>query len=246
MRTKTLLIAAAALVAGIVSSEAQVYSANVVGYVSIPFTNGVLALVAPALDLDGTGTNNTVSSVFTTPAIGDTVFAFNGSGYDTISYTYVVVSGHGATAVYATNWFNGSSIATNYPINPGRGVFYLPATNETATMVGTVLQGTFTNRYFPTAGNLSLVSSQIPEAAGITSVLGYKPSIGDNVFTFVNGGYNTYSYTFVVVSGHGATAVYATNWFNGSVQGEPVIGVGQGFWIQPANNTNWVQSFTVQ
>jgi hypothetical protein len=35
MRTKTLLIAAAALVAGVVSSEAQVYSANVVGYVNV-------------------------------------------------------------------------------------------------------------------------------------------------------------------------------------------------------------------
>ncbi len=32
---KTLLIAAAALVAGVISSEAQVYSANIVGYVNV-------------------------------------------------------------------------------------------------------------------------------------------------------------------------------------------------------------------
>ena len=244
MRTKTLLIAAAALVAGIVSSEAQVYSANVVGYVSIPFTNSVLALVAPTLDYDGTGTNNTISSVFTTPAIGDAVFAFNGSGYDTISYT-VVTSGHGASATFTTNWFNGSTIATNYPILPGRGVFYLPATNETATIVGTVLQGTLTNKFFPAANNVALVSSAVPITGGLTSVLGYNPSIGDNVFTFAGGSYSTYSYT-VVTSGHGASATFTTNWFNGSVQGEPIIGVGQGFWIQPIANTNWVTTFVVQ
>ncbi len=32
---KTLLIAAAALVAGVISSDAQVYSANIVGYVNV-------------------------------------------------------------------------------------------------------------------------------------------------------------------------------------------------------------------
>ena len=34
MRTKTLLIAAAALAAGILSSSAQTYSQNIVGYVN--------------------------------------------------------------------------------------------------------------------------------------------------------------------------------------------------------------------
>ncbi len=242
MNTKTLLItAAAALAAGIMSSQAQVYSQNVVGYVNIPLTNGVLANIAPALDLDGTGTNNTVSNVFTTPAIGDSVYAFNGVGYDLLTYKAV---GSGHPVVYTTNWFNGSTVASTYPLNPGQSVFYLPAATETATLVGTVLQGTnLVNSKFPTAGNIALLSSQVPIAGGLTSVLGYKPSIGDSAYVYVNGAYNLYTYKAV---GSGHPVVYTTNWFNGSTPGEPVINVAQGLWLLPVNNTNWVQNFIVQ
>jgi hypothetical protein len=57
MKTKTLLIAAAALVAGIVSSEAQVYSANIVGYVNVSGNANQFALIANPLD-NGTNTGN--------------------------------------------------------------------------------------------------------------------------------------------------------------------------------------------
>src|ERR1035437_8975970 len=110
---KTLLMAAAALAAGIITSQAQVYSQNIVGYVNLPLTNGVFSVVSPALSNDTTGTNNTISSVFTTPVIGDTVFAFNGVGYDTLNYTAVGV-GHPVTS-YVTNWFNGATVAASYP-----------------------------------------------------------------------------------------------------------------------------------
>src|ERR1035437_5593742 len=136
---KTLLMAAAALAAGIITSQAQVYSQNIVGYVNLLLSNGVFSLVSPALSNDTTGTNNTISSVFTTPAIGDTVYVFNGTGYDFLQYT---VQGSGHPVVYVTNWFNGLTVAANYPLNPGESVFYLPATNETVTLVGTVLTGT--------------------------------------------------------------------------------------------------------
>jgi hypothetical protein len=42
MKSKTLLIAAAALVAGVITSEAQVYSANIVGYVNVTLPAGQL------------------------------------------------------------------------------------------------------------------------------------------------------------------------------------------------------------
>jgi hypothetical protein len=108
------------------SSQAQgVYSQNIVGYVNIPLTNGVLALVAPALDLDGTGTNNTVASVFSTPAIGDTVYVFNGSGYTALNFKVV---GTGHPVVNVTNWFNGST-ADEPVITVGSGFFIQPASN---------------------------------------------------------------------------------------------------------------------
>ena len=240
MRTKTLLITAAALVAGIISTKAQVYSANIVGYVNLPLTAGTLANVSPALDLDGTGTNNTVVTVFPNPTIGDTVYAFNGSSYDTLSYTVVSLGGH--PPVLSTNWYNGATIATNYPINPGRSVFYKAAVNETNTQTGNVLQGTFTNRYFPAAGSISLLSSQIPIAGGLTSVLQYNPTIGDTVYIYNNGTYTTYSFTIVSLGGH--PPVLSTNWYNGATQVQPSINVGQGLWLLPAANTNWTQTYT--
>ena len=63
MRTKTLLIAAAALVATVISSEAQtVYSANVVGYYNVPIGGNRFGLVANQLNLDNT---NGISQIFT-------------------------------------------------------------------------------------------------------------------------------------------------------------------------------------
>jgi hypothetical protein len=239
---KTLLIAAAALAAGVISSQAQaVYSQNVVGYVNLPLTNGVFTILAPALDADGNGTNNTVASIFPTPAIGDTIYAFNGTGYDLITYKAL---GSGHPVVYATNWFNGLTVAASYKINPGQSVFYLPAATQTATMVGTVLQGTnLVNTYFPAANQFQLLSSQVPISGGLTSVLGYKPNMGDSVYVYNNGQYDIYTYKAL---GTGHPVVYTTNWFNGLTAGEPIINVGQGFWMLPAASTNWVQNFIVQ
>jgi hypothetical protein len=244
MRTKSLLLAAASLAAGIATSNAQVYSQNIVGYTSIPVTSGQLTLLGTSLDYDGTGTNNTVANVFTSPLIGDTIYGFNGSSYDVINYT-IVTSGHGSTATHATNWFNGLTPDPTYPINPGRGYFYSPAAGETNVEVGNVLQGSaLTNAFFPPANTFGLVSSVAPISGGITAALGYNPSIGDQLLTFGGGQYTVYAYT-IVTTGHGSTATHATNWYNGLTPIQPTIAVGQGFWIDPVNNTNWTENLVV-
>jgi energy-converting hydrogenase Eha subunit A len=237
---KTLLIAAAAFAASVISSQAQVYSQNIVGYVNIPLTAGVLANVAPSLDLDGTGTNNTVSTVFPTPVLGDNVYVFNGSGYTTLNYKSL---GTGHPVVYTTNWFLGVTASPNYPINPGESVFYLPAANETVTQVGTALTGTNVNAYFPAAGQVALLSSVIPISGGLTSVLGYKPNLGDNVYIYNGTGYTTYNYKSL---GTGHPVVYTTNWFLGVTASEPVVNVGQGFLIDPAVANTWTEILNVQ
>src|SRR5215475_1208779 len=55
MRTKTLLLSAVALAAGVLASQAQsnVYSANVVGYVNLPVPVSTLVLAATPLDNNG-------------------------------------------------------------------------------------------------------------------------------------------------------------------------------------------------
>ena len=65
MRTKVLLGAAALAAAAATASAQNVYSLNVVGYINLSLTNGY-NMVANQLDLDGTMTNNTLTTVFST------------------------------------------------------------------------------------------------------------------------------------------------------------------------------------
>jgi hypothetical protein len=241
MKTKTLLItAAAALAAGIMSSQAQVYSQNIVGYVNIPETAGGFSLESLPLDADGTQTNDTFASVFPAPTLGDNVYLFNlNSGqYDLYQYTTKNVS-----HVSTTAWFAPSgSIANTNKIYPGQAYFYNAAANETNTYVGSVLSGALTNNFVPAANGFSLVSSLVPIGGGLTSVLNYQPNVGDNVYLFnvTSGQYDLYQYTTKNVS-----HVPTTAWFNPSgVASEPVINVGQGFWLNPAATTTWSQTFT--
>jgi len=80
MRTKNLLLSAAALVAGALSAQAQsnVYSVNVVGYVNAPVAgNSAFTLLANPLS-DGT---NTIASLGAALPNKTTVQVWNGSGF---------------------------------------------------------------------------------------------------------------------------------------------------------------------
>ena len=81
---KTLLIAAAALAAGVISSEAGVYSQNIVGYVNIPVPNNSYQLVANQLD---TG-SNTLDNVFQSGAVSSdtTVLYWTGTAFQQYIY----------------------------------------------------------------------------------------------------------------------------------------------------------------
>jgi hypothetical protein len=235
MRTKTLLLSAAALVAGIATSQAQVYSQNVVGYATLTLSPGNIQMMSPALDVDGTGTNGTIQSVLgTNCAIGTTLYVFNGTGYDILIYKAV---GHPAV----DEWTLGGVADTTYPLNVGEGFWILDPSDTSVTVVGDVLQGTLTNGYVASSGNISIVSDQVPLSGGLTSVLGYTPTIGDTAYLYdlASSGYDIYIYKAV---GHPAV----DEWTLGGVSNEPQISVGQGFWLQPAAATpSWNQTFTV-
>jgi hypothetical protein len=143
MRTQTLLVAAAALAVGIISSEAQVYS-GVVGYVNIVCSNNVLALVSNPLD---NGTNDLNSLVGSLPS-KSTVQIWNGGGFTTITKT--------------ATW-------NPDPVIPvGTGFFVKSASTLTNTFVGSVdvpIGGTTTNAL--TQNVLYLVGSTIPYSAGL-------------------------------------------------------------------------------
>jgi hypothetical protein len=202
MRTKTLLIAAAALVAGVASSEAQVYSANIVGYVNAIIPANQLTLVANPLD-DGT---NTITSLGAGLPNKSQVQIWNGAGY------------------------NGSSKAAgawtvNLPIPVGTGFFVKSPTAITNTFVGNVVTptgGSATNSL--PAGSLVLVGSMIPYSGDLTDTnLNLGPSLPNksqiqvwNGTGFVGSskaaGSWTVPFTLTVGEGFFVKSASATNW----------------------------------
>lgn len=230
MRTKTLLLSAAAMAAGLVSSIAQsnVYSANVVGYVNLPLTEG-FNLVANQLDLDLSGTNNTLVNVFSNnlPA-NSQVFSWNGTTFDISTFAK-------NKAGTATNW------TINLTVNPGQGFWLsIPAGafgggTSNVTIVGNVLQGNLVNPYIAAGGGFSMVSSEVPVSGGLTSNLLYNAALNDQVYQWNGTGYNIFTYAK-------NKAGTATNWS----PVEPQISVGQGFWLNSAPGNGWTNNFIVQ
>lgn len=218
---KTLLIAAAALAASAISSQAQVYSQNIVGYVNLPIVQGYTVL-ANQLDYDGTGTNNNLGTVFGTNLLVNTaVYAWQPSSSGYASATWINSKG--------TLKWNGNTNAVNAALNAGYGVFvYSPATNN-VTLVGTVLQQTNLQAL---AMGYNFVSSIAPVAGGLTTTLGYAPQVGDRAYVWnpVTQGYGQSSY----INSKGTLK------WNPS---EPQIGVGAIAFIQTISAETWTNGF---
>jgi hypothetical protein len=220
MRTKSVILGAAILAAGVATSMAQsnVYSLNVVGYINLTIVPG-LNCVANQLDLDGTGTNNTLTNVFGAYpwANGTTIYKF--------------VSGTPVPYAYSHGAFGS---AAGVSMNPGEGcfVYSTASSNITVTTVGQVLQGTWTNNLTPP---LTLVSAIAPLANTVDSTgnggLGYTPASGDSLYiwdnTLVPPNYDIYTYS------------------HGHFSPDPTIQPGEGFFID-SSNTSWTNTFTVQ
>ena len=147
MKNKTLLIAAAALVAGVVSSEAQVYSANVVGYANVPLAAGY-TLVANPLD-DGNG--NQLTNLVAGLPNKSSVVTWNGTTYNT-----AIGKGGGV-------W------AGNTVLAPGTGFFVKSPSLTTNIFVGSVIVaagGSVTNSL---AAGYNLVGSPVAYAGDATT-----------------------------------------------------------------------------
>ena len=126
---KTLLIAAAALAAGVISSQAQaVYSQNIVGYVNIPANKGYNNIANP-LDC-----GNSLTNIIPPGATWDytTVDIWNGLGYSV--YTIDSSMSTGVSDI------NDNSPVTAPTIKPGQAFFFYNNTgsSNTLTVAGTV------------------------------------------------------------------------------------------------------------
>jgi hypothetical protein len=184
MRTKSLLLTAAVLAAGIAASNAQVYSANVVGYTTLNLVAGY-NLVANQLDADGTGNNNTLNSVF-------------GNNLPSSSQVFKFASGSfGTSDLYVTGpgWLSGGTMT----LNPGEGVFVNCPSAATVTLVGQVLQGSLSTTI---PAGYSIISSKVPQAGAIQSTLGYVPNNNDQIYQW-NAAGQSYPGSVLYVTGPG-------------------------------------------
>jgi hypothetical protein len=154
-----------------------------------------------------------VTELLPAPTIGTTLFKFDGvTPYQQIQFLGV--------------WLG----ATTMTLSPGEGVFMSVPSASTITFVGEVMQGTLVN---PVPVGLDIYSSMVPQEGGITSVLGFTPSIGDTINRW---------------NGPGAPLPYTQSQFLGLwLPTEPSINVGEAFWLSRSSATgiDWTRDFNV-
>ena len=221
MRTKTLLLAVATLAVGFVSptADAQVYSQNVVGYIKQVIPKG-FSMIANQMDYDGTGTNNTLAHILPSPPNFTRIYKFTGTGF--------------TVATYRLRWSEPSMT-----LNPGEGAFIdnLSGSPITNTFVGTVLQGTFTNAV---PAGFTLQGYNVPISGGVSAKLGYPVVDGDYIYMWNN----TNSLYAVHYHDNGEWIhIDGTGTYTNDI--EPTISVGQSFFVNRQDPTNWVVNFQV-
>ncbi len=228
MRTKILLAAAAALVAGVVSSNAQVTSANIVGYtIKVPSNAPSYSLICNPVDSG----SNTIKNLFANSPVpgGSQILMWTGSGFNTAIYS-TPAGGH-----WKTNAVNADSTL----LPPGVGFFIQIAGSGaySNTFVGQVTPLTGVVATNPVPGNLQMIASSIPYSDYVTNpatlnITGVAGGTQILLWNEPNQGYDTYIYS-TPAGGH---------WKLNSVNTTPFVNLGQGFFLNAASTYNWVQT----
>jgi len=216
MKSKTLLIAAAALAAGVMSSSAAVYSQNIVGYVNVVINGNGYSLLSNPFD-NGAGNigTNMVDPNLTLPNKSQ-ILTWNGS-------TFNIATKQGGV-------WNANPI-----LAPGTGFFvFTPATqtsNLTNTLVGTVIVpsgGSITNQI---PSGYSMWGSLIPYAGDLTTStnLNIAPSLLVNKSQLMT--WNGATYNIATLQG-------------GIWNAASTVNVGDGFFVysKATYSTNWIQN----
>jgi hypothetical protein len=244
------LIAAAALAATVISSEAQVYSQNIVGYVNQVLGANYNSIATP-LDISA---GNTLTNIFVNAPLDangygpydlNKVLIWNGAGYNVFTIDSYWPTGVGNAAD------NGPATAPT--LQPGTLFYFLSTganpdfknTSFTNTVVGTVHVdgvGSSTNVVGLTTNVFTLgynfVASKLPIAGGVSSVLGlantpinangYGPLDLQKILTpNINAAGTFIGFNVTTVDSYWPTG-FGNAADNGSAP-EPIIPVGQGF-----------------
>jgi hypothetical protein len=243
---KTLLIAASALAASVISSQAGVYSQNVVGYANSAATSSTTYFIdIPFLEGVSNGANeiwplNEPSGTPTLPD-GSSLLIWNGSGYT--GY----LSDSGSPSLWDDS---GGNPLTYSPILPvGQGMFLIPAGNVTNTFAGTVAVNV------GTSNSVTLISSVtyalgcvVPYAGYVTNGNPVTGAGGPNLWNppgAPNGipdGSSLLEWNGTGYTGYLSDSGSASFWDDSGgnpLAAPPSISVGQGFFLVPAATFKW-------
>jgi len=238
---KTLLIAAAALAAGIISTQASsVYSQNIVGYANIPTSGGsTYAMSVPFAIGVSNGANEVWPLSGGNPTIpdGSQLMLWNGSGFD----TYLSDSGS------ASLWDdNGGNPIPNAPlVEVGQGFFLIPAANTTNSFSGSIaINSGTTNNTVLSGGVTVCIGSVVPYAGAVTNGTSTAGGIalssnnnlpdGSTLQIWNGSGFDTY------LSDSGSSSLWDDNGGN-PIPVPPSLSIGQAFFFIPAANFTWTQ-----
>jgi hypothetical protein len=249
---KTLLIAAAALASGVISSQAGVYSQNIVGYANVPATGNKNTFIEVPFTI---GVSNGLNEVFgTTLPLYSTILTWTGSGYATALFDN---SNGAGTPV----WYEGDDatpLASIPTVPPGVGFFInIAGPTQTNTFAGAVAINVGTSNLIVLIPNKNnAVGSAVPYAGAVTNVgvnssgtLSGGPNLNNlplySTFLFWNGGGYTTA-LFDNSNGAGTPNWYygddATPYVDPTTGGNvPTIAIGQGFFINPAGAYTWTE-----
>jgi len=246
MRTKTLLLTAAALLAaGITSTQAQpVYSQNVVGYASVVTASGPDYLITVPFAIGvSNGANEIWPLVGGQPSLPDysELLIWNPANSSYTAY----YSDSGSSTLWDDANFTQGTPAPQLKV--GQGFFLIPSASVTNVFAGTVAVNVGTSNVLALAsGPDYLVAPVVPYAGAITngnsatfaggpnlSILGGLPDYSEMLI------YNPASSSYTAFySDSGSTTLWDdANFTQNTVT--PSLSVGQGFFLIPSGNFNW-------
>jgi len=228
MRTKTLLLSAAALAAGVVASQAQsnVFSANIVGYVTTVFAPaGQYTLVANPLD---SGSNSVIGLLDAVLPNKSQVLT-----WDPVAQGYVTAQKTGGT------W------STNTPIPVGTGFFVKTPTAQVAPITNTFVGNIIVS---PNGG-----TNQVTLPLGYY-LAGSAVPLNGSVNDYLNGATNTINLGGVlpnksqILTWDTTAQGYITSQKTGGTWStNTALNPGVGFFVKSQNGgSNWVETLSVQ
>jgi hypothetical protein len=233
MRTKTLLLAAAALAVGVSASMAQtVYSVNAVGYVNLTLKPGYNLISNPL-----NGTNNNLNTIIPVAPDNSLALRWNPNTQAFAGGDTYFDLGNPAD----NGWYNSAFVKTSTSIAPGEGFFIFNSalSDYVMTFVGEVPQGNLTNAI---PANYSFKASIVPQSVDILSV-GF-PGVDNLIYFGWNAMAQSYSgaFTYFDLGNPADNGFYDSSFVKQTV----APAVGQGFVIfNPGPTVQWGRTFSV-